>query len=157
KSETFETVMGDAPKVQPGVPGDKVKSGNVQVGGKHFADWFNDDFRPLYPGNHPTLLLWKKPAPMFPGKVNKRNFQTVFDNVEHPGAKELTLQESLGFSAIFYNETGGPLEPISERGSEKYIFEPTAAGKASYNTSKMNRPAGDLLKAMGAIPDERVA
>ncbi|HYS10484.1 MAG TPA: hypothetical protein VEP66_17225, partial [Myxococcales bacterium] len=156
KSETFETLMGDAPKVVPGVPGDKVKSGNVVVGGKHFADWFNQDFRPLYPGNHPTLLLWKKPAPMFPGKVNKQNFQKVFDNVEHLWAKELSLQEFLGFFAIFYNETGGSLEPISERGSEKYMFEPSAAGKASYNTSKMNRPAGDQLKAMGAIGDDRV-
>ncbi len=157
KSEAFESVMGDAPAVQPGVPGEKVKSGNVLVGGKHFADWFNDDFRPLHPGNHPTLLLWKKPAPMFPGKVNKRNFQTVFDNVEHLWAKQLSLQEFLGFFCIFYNETGGTLEPISERGSEKYIFEPSAAGKASYNTSKMNRPAGDLLAAMGAISGDRVA
>ena len=157
KSESYETVMGDQPPVQPGVPGDKLKSGNVQVAGKHFADWFNNDFKPLYPGTHPTLLLWKKPAPMFPSKVNKQNFQTVFDNVEHLWAKELSLQEFLGFFAIFYNETGGTLEPLSERGSEKYMFEPTPGGKASYNTSKMNHPAGDKLKQMGAIGDDKVA
>ncbi len=157
QSETYDALMGGAPKVAPGAPGDKVKSGNVLVSGKHFADWFNNDFKPLYPGDHPTLLLWKKPAPMFPSKVNKQNFQTVFDNLEHLWAKELSVQEFLGFFGIFYNETGGTLEPISERGSEKYMFEPSAAGKASYNTSKMNRPAGDLLKAMGAIGDDRVA
>jgi hypothetical protein len=157
KSETYDALMGGAPKVAPGAPGDKVKSANVLVGGKHFVDWFNNDFKPLHPGDHPTLLLWKKPAPMFPSKVNKRNFQTVFDNLEHLWAKELSLQEFLGFFGIFYNETGGTLEPISERGSEKYMFEPSAAGKASYNTSKMNRPAGDLLQAVGAIPDDRVA
>jgi len=157
KSQSYEALMGDVAPVVPGTPGDKVKSGNILVGGKHFADWFNQDFRPLYPGNHPTLQLWKKPAPMFPGKVNKKNFQTVFDNVEHLWAKELTVNEFLGFFGIFYNETGGTLEPISEHGSEKYMFEPTAAGKASYNTSKMNRPAGTLLKAMGAIGDDRVA
>ena len=128
KSETYASLMGGAPKPAPGAAGDKVKSGNVLVGGKHFADWFNDDFKPLYPGNHPTLLLWKKPAPMFQSKVNKKNFQTVFDNVEHLWAKELSLQEFLGFFCIFYNETGGTLEPISERGGEKYIFESTAAG-----------------------------
>ena len=157
KSEIYASLMGGASKAAAGAAGDKVKSGNVLVGRKHFADWFNDDFKPLYPGNHPTLLLWKKPAPMFPSKVNKKNFQTVFDSVEHLWAKELSLQEFLGFFCIFYNETGGTLEPISEGGSEKYIFEPTAAGKASYNTSKVNRPAGGQLKAMGAIADDRVA
>jgi hypothetical protein len=157
QGESYATVMGDAAPVSPGTPGDKVKSGDVRVGGKHFADWFNEDFKPLYPGNHPTLLLWKKPAPMFPGKVNKKNFQTVFDNVEQLWAKELTLQEFLAFFCIFYNETGGTLEPLVERGSEKYIFEPTPGGKASYNTSKMNRPAGDRLKAVGAISDDKVA
>ena len=157
QSETYAEVMGDAPPVAPGEPGDKVKSGDVRVAGKHFADWFNEDFKPQHPGNHPTLLLWKKPAPMFPSKVNKKNFQTVFDNVEQLWAKELTLQEFLAFFAIFYNETGGTLEPLTERGSEKYIFEPTKGGKASYNTSKMNRPAGDLLKAAGAISGDKVA
>ena len=156
-SETYETVMGDAAPVVKGEPGEKVKSGDVRVGGKHFADWFNEDFKPLYPGNHPTLLLWKKPAPMFPSKVNKKNFQTVFDHVEELWAKELTLQEFLGFFGIFYNETGGTLEPLVERGSEKYMFEPTPGGKASYNTSKMNRPAGDRLKSVGAVSDDKVA
>ncbi len=156
KSQTYTSLMGDAPPVAPGVPGDKVKSGNITVAGKHFADWFNHDFKPLYPGNHPTLLLWKKPAPMFPNPVTRQNFQTVFDNVEHLWAKELTLQEFLAFFGIFYNETGGTFEPIAERGSEKYIFEPTAGGKACYNTAKANRPAGTLLKQMNAIGDDRV-
>ena len=151
-SSTFDEIMGQAPRVQPGVPGEKLKSGNVFVAGKHFADWFNTDFIPQYKGNHPTLLLWKRPAPMFPGKVNKANFTTVFDNVSHLWAPEISIQQFLGFFCIFYNETGGSLAPISEVGSPKYMFEPTPGGKASYNKGG-NRPAGDLLKERGVISD----
>jgi hypothetical protein len=155
KTGDFATLMGDRPPVVPGTPGDKVKSSNITVGGKHFVDWFNQDFKPQYPGDHPTLLLWKKPAPMFPSKVSKASFCTVFDNVKYLWAEEISLQQFLGFFGIFYNETGGSLQPIGERGSEKYMFEPTPGGKASYNKGG-NRPAGDLLKGMGAISDDDV-
>jgi len=153
KTGDFGTLMGDRPPVVTGTPGEKVKSSNITVGGKHFVDWFNSDFKPQYPGNHPTLLLWKKPAPMFPSKIAKASFCTVFDNVKYLWADEISLQQFLGFFAIFYNETGGSMQPIGERGSEKYMFEPTPGGKASYNKGG-NRPAGDLLKGMGAISDD---
>ena len=155
KTADFGVLMGDRPPVTPGTPGDKVKSSNITVAGKHFVDWFNQDFKPQYPGYHPTLLLWKKPAPMFPSKITKASFCTVFDNVKYLWADEISLQQFLGFFGIFYNETGGSFAPIGERGSEKYMFEPTPGGKASYNKGG-NRPAGDLLKAMGAISDDLV-
>ena len=123
---------------------DKMTSSNIFVGGKHFVDWFNQDLRPLYPGNHPTLLLWKKPAPMFPANVNKANFVKVFDNISQLWAPQLTVPEFLAFFGIFYNETGGSMQPIGEVGSAKYMFNATPGGKASYNTGG-NRKAGDQL------------
>jgi len=131
----------------------KVTSSNIVVAGKHFADWFNEDLRPKYPGNHPTIQLWKKPAPMFPTKVNKANFNTVFDNIHYLWADELTVPEFLGFFGIFYNETGGTMQPIAEVGGLKWMFEATAGGKASYNKAP-NRLAGDQLKAKGVISSD---
>lgn|GEM_PF-1919349 len=146
----------EKPQATPKAPkrsaGTKVTSSNITVGGKHFADWFNQELRPKYPGNHPTLLLWKKPAPMFPGKIEKANFVTCFDNLEQLWAPEVTLNEFLGFFGIFYNETGGGFVPVAEHGPQKYMFEPSKAGKASYNRGG-NRPAGDQLKARGVLSD----
>ena len=153
QSEKHEEQSQPKPTPRPaGAPGAKVKSSNITVGGKHFADWFNSDLRPKYPGNHPSLLLWKKPAPMFPGKINKANFVTIFDRLEHLWASEVTLNEFLGFFGIFYNETGGGMQPVGEYGPQKYMFEPTAGGKASYNGGG-NRKAGDQLAARGVISD----
>ncbi len=131
----------------------KVTSSNIRVAGKHFVDWFNEDLRPKYPGNHPTILLWKKPAPMFPTKLNKANFVTVFDNVHYLWADELTIPEFFGFFGIFYNETGGTMQPIAELGGLKWMFEATPGGKPSYNIAP-NRLAGDQLKAKGVISSD---
>mgnify|MGYP000544164385 CR=1 FL=1 len=133
-------------------PPDKIRSSAITVAGKPFADWFNNDFRPLHPGNHDTLKLWKKPAPKFPAKVNGANFATVFDDCAGLWSAELTLEEFLTFFAIIYNETGGTFLPISELGSEAYMFERSAAGKASYNAAP-NRPAGGLLFDRGVLTD----
>jgi hypothetical protein len=65
----------------------------------------------------------------------------------------MTINHFLTFFCIMDNETGGSFLPIAERGSEKYMFESTAAGKASYN-GPPNRPAGDLLRARGAISSD---
>jgi len=147
------TTTAAPPTTTTAAPKDKVTSSQITVAGKHFADWFNDDFKPQYPGNHPTIQLWKKPAPMFPSKVNKTNFNTVFDNVKYLWADQLTVPEFLGFFGIFYNETGGTMQPAGEVGGAKYMFEPTPGGKSSYNKAP-NRLAGDQLKAAGVISSD---
>ena len=81
---------------------------------------------------------------MFPSQVNKANFVKIFDKVDKVWAPSLTFAEFLAFFGIFYNETGGSMQPVGEVGSEKYMFEPTPGGKASYNTGG-NRKAGDQL------------
>ncbi len=131
-------------------PKTKMTGSTITVGGKHFVDWFNEDFRPKHPGNHPTLLLWKQPAPMFPTKLNKANFIKVFDKIDKLWAPELTVPEFLAFFGIFYNETGGTIQPAGEVGGAKYMFNATPGGKASYTTGG-NRLAGNQLKAMGVI------
>lgn len=133
-------------------PSDKVRSSAIVVAGQPFAAWFNDVFRPLHPGNHATLTLWKKPAPKFPTKIDATNFATVFDRCAELWQPALTLEEFLAFFAIIYNETGGTFSPISEIGKERYMFEKSAAGKASYNAAP-NRPAGDLLRDRGVLTD----
>ena len=135
--------------------GNKVKNSNIVVAGKHFVDWFNTDFKPTQPGTHPTLKRWGRPAPKFPDTVNKANFKTLFDRCAQLWAPELTLYEFLTFFCIFYNETGGSFLPVSEIGGEKYMFQSTAGGKASYNKSP-NRKAGDQLLAGGFISPEEV-
>lgn len=129
---------------------DRVSSSAITVAGKHFVDWFNQDFQPANKGKHPTLTLWKKPADKFPNKINKQAFNVVFDRCADLWAPELTVNEFLAFFCIIYNETGGTFTPISELGSMKYMFQSTAGGKASYNRDP-NRPAGDLLHARGVI------
>jgi hypothetical protein len=132
-----------------------VTSSNITVGGKHFVDWFNQDFQPLHTGTHPTLTLWKKPAEKFPHQISKQNFATVFNRCAELWAPQLTVNEFLAFFCIIYNETGGTFLPISEYGGKaygglKYIFEPSASGKASYNQPP-NRRAGDQLRERGVI------
>jgi uncharacterized protein (TIGR02594 family) len=129
---------------------DRVSSSAITVAGKHFVDWFNEDFQPANKGKHPTLTLWKKPADKFPNKITKQAFNVIFDRCADLWAPELTVNEFLGFLCIIYNETGGTFTPISELGSMKYMFESTSGGKASYNQAP-NRPAGDLLLARGVL------
>jgi len=133
--------------------GDKVRGSDITVGGKHFVDWFNQDFQPMNAGKHPTLTLWKKPAEKFPHKISKKDFATIFDRSAELWSPQLTVNEFLAFFCIIYNETGGTFLPISEYGGMKYMFESSAAGKASYNRSP-NRPAGDLLRKRGVISDQ---
>ncbi len=132
-------------------PGDKVRSSNITVAGKHFVDWFNQHFQPANTGKHPTLTQWKKPAEKFAHTIaNKEAFATIFDNCADLFAPQLTLNEFLTFFCIIYNETGGKCVPISERGGMKYMFERTPGGKASYN-QEPNRCAGTLLRERGVI------
>jgi N-acetylmuramoyl-L-alanine amidase len=130
--------------------GEPITSANITVGGKHFVDWFNDDFKPTQKGTHPTLTLYKRPASKFPNRIEKDSFNLVFDNCGELWSPTLTQAEFLGFACIIYNETGGTFRPISEGGTEKYMFEKSAAGKASYNSGR-NRPAGDLLRDRGVL------
>jgi hypothetical protein len=149
KTASYDTLMGDSPPVTPGVPGGKVKSSNITVGGMHFVDWYNNVLSKAYPGvNNDFLYLGQKHA-NFPGPIDKANFINVFDNVEHLWAKEISLQEFLGFLMIFCNETGGKLKAIAERGGKKYWFE--AGKKASYNVNKdmKCKPAGVKLREIG--------
>ncbi len=127
----------------------RVKSSNITVGNKHFVDWFNDDFR----SRMPKKLPGKKNL-TFPGKISKGGFTNVFDNCEKVWAAELTIEEFIGLCMIIYNETGGGFEPISEKGSPKYMFEPIKGVKGSYNQGG-NRKAGDLLKGMGFISTDK--
>jgi hypothetical protein len=153
KTASYDVLMGDVPPVTPGVPGDKVKSSNITVGGMHFVDWYNNVLRKtLWPGTNSDFLYMGMKHPNFPGPISKKNFTTIFDNVESLWAKELTLQEFLAFLLIFCNETGGTLAPIGEVGGKKYWFE--AGRKASYNKGMGTVPAGDKLRELGVQLDE---
>lgn len=147
------------PTPAPASASAKIRSSAITVAGKPFAQWFNTDFQPLHPGTHETLMLWGKPAYKFPTKVNATNFATVFDRCAELWRDELTFGEFLTFFAIIYNETGGTFLPVSEMGKERYMFESTPNGKASYNAAPKNRPAGDLLRDRGVLtdPDEIAA
>jgi hypothetical protein len=158
KSAEYSTLMGDTPAVQPGVPGEKVKSSNVTVSGKHFADWFNKDFVPQYKGFHETLRYpGKFRATMFHSEIHKPNFKKVFDNVKHLWGAEIPLQEFVALFCIMYNETGGLFSGVGERNGPKYMFE-AGPSKASYNAghtaaSLGNKKAGDQLAERGVISD----
>lgn len=131
----------------------RIKRSDITVGGKHFVDWFNEELRPAHPGPHPTLTLWNRPALQFPAAIDKASFNRVFDSCAALWSAELTLCEFLAIAFIIYNETGGKFTPISERGGERYMFEKSSAGKASYNAPP-NRRAGDLLLARGVLSQD---
>lgn len=133
-------------------PPDKIRSSAIKVAGKPFVEWFNNDFRPLHPGQHPTLKLYGRFADKFPHVVDAAKFAEVFNQCAVLYKAELTFEEFLTFFAIIYNETGGTFVPVSEKGSERYMFESTASGKASYNKAP-NRPAGDMLRDAGKLTD----
>jgi len=135
----------------PPAPAGKVTSSNIQVAGKHFIDWLNDDFLPTQTGNHPTITIGGRAVPRYPAKVNKANFITAFDACEQLYAKELTVPQFLCLFCIIDNETGGSFLPISEVGGPKYMFE--SAGKKSYNQPP-NRPAGGLLRDRNFISSD---
>ncbi|MCA1829291.1 MAG: hypothetical protein LC689_20395 [Myxococcales bacterium] len=156
KTVPFEELMGDSPPVVPGEPGTKVKSGNVMVAGKHFADWFNAEFWPLHKGRHPTLVYGKDGMhPIeFPGPIQKANFQKIFDHCEPLYAKEISVNEFVAILCIMLNEVGGQLKAIGELNGPKYMFE-AGPRKQSYNGILGNKKAGDQLLAMGAITEDQ--
>jgi hypothetical protein len=140
----------------------KVRSSNISVGSKPFVAWFNKDFRPRIPADHPTIKQGKNPAKTFPAIIDTASFANIFDHCDELFAPELTLEEFVAIFLIMYNETGGTLRPISELAPKKepvplrYFFEPGT--KLSYNT-RGNRKAGDLLRDRGVLtdPDEIAA
>ena len=147
KTISFDSLMGDAAPVEPGVPGDKVKSGNIVVAGKHFVDWYNQDFHPLHKGRHPTLIYGTDGShpPEFPsGNINKMNFKSIFDHCEPLWAKEITLSEFVAILCIMLNEVGGNLKAVGEMNGPRYMFE-AGPRKQSYNGILGNKKAGDQL------------
>lgn len=149
KNRAHPVAMGDSPPLQPGMPGDKVKSSNITVGGKHFVDWYNGDLRGAYPGKNTEFPVFNQQQPNFPGPLNKAQFCKIFDNCEHLWAPEMSLQEFIGMFLIFANETGGTLTPLGERGGKKYWFEKGL--KASYNQGMGTIPAGTRLRELGQV------
>jgi hypothetical protein len=144
--EGGEAPASERPAVDVSAGGDRIRSGNIVVAGKHFADWFNQDFRPPFgQETHPQFVVWDKHPKKFPVPVDKERFSRVFDSCERIYRKELTLPEFLGLFCVIYNETGGTFEPVSERGSLRYFF--------MYNTRSMNRRAGQLLLGRRQISD----
>lgn len=135
------------------VPAEKISSSAIKVADKPFVEWFNNDFRPLHPGKHPTLKQYGQAAYKFPHVVDAAKFAAVFDQCAVLYKAELTFEEFLGIFGIIYNETGGTFVPVSEKGSEKYMFE-AKNGKASYNKSPPHRRAGDMLKAAGKLTED---
>lgn len=134
------------------VPAEKIRSSAIKVADKPFVEWFNNDFRPLHAGDHPTLKQYGKPAKKFPHVVDAAKFAAVFDQCAVLYQAELTFEEFLAIFAVIYNETGGKFVPVSEIGSEKYMFE-GKNGKLSYN-GPPHRPAGDMLKAAGVLTED---
>ena len=158
KTISFDSLMGDAAPVEPGVPGEKVKSSNIVVGGKHFVDWYNQDFAPLHKGRHPTLIYGKDgmhPVEFPPGNINKMNFKKVFDHCEPLWAREISLGEFVAILCIMLNEVGGNLAAVGEHNGPKYMFE-AGPRKQSYNGILGNKKAGDQLLVMGAITEDQV-
>ncbi len=85
----------------------KIGSSAITVGGKHFVAWFNEDFKKLHRGNHPTIGFGDYPAAKFPHKVLRGSFCTVFDRCADLWQPKLTLEQFLALFGIMYNETGG--------------------------------------------------
>jgi hypothetical protein len=119
-----------------------IQSGDIRVGGEDFSAWFNASVRGEGGFNTPIV---------------DEHFRGVFDNVADLWSPSLTLAEFVGFFCIFYNETGGTMQPIAERGGPRYCFEtrlPGGGAKRSYNEAP-NRLAGDQLAVQGVISDPR--
>jgi hypothetical protein len=127
-----------------------IKSSKIFIGEKKvpFVKWFNETF-------------WKANAKdkKFPHLLAKdTGFAEVFDNLKVWRGPEITLNEFIVFFLVFYNETGGTIKAIAERGEKgdvgKYFFEPRGK-KRSYNTLEGNRPAGDMLAEMKVLTDPK--
>jgi hypothetical protein len=158
KTAPFDELMGDSAPVPAGDPGTTIRSSNIVVAGKHFVDWYNQDFHPLHTGKHPTLIYGKDGAhPIeFPaGKISKANFCKILDHCESLWAKEITVPEFVAILCIMLNEVGGNLRAIGEVNGPKYMFE-SGPRKVSYNGILGNKKAGDQLAGWGAIGADAV-
>lgn len=151
----------EAPPVTPSGPaGSMVKSSNIRVGGRPFATWFNDDF---LPAENKKSGYSKKYD-----KLGATGFRKIFDQISGlTGKAETPLNEFIAHFFIMYSEIGPALEPVSEKGSAKYMFEPATNSKGvrykvSYNGHANRSPgpvkwkydqryAGELLKEWGVI------
>jgi hypothetical protein len=119
-----------------------IQSGDIRVGGQDFTTWFNASVRGK--GG-------------FGNSIVDEHFRAVFDNVADLWSPSLTLAELVAFFCIFYNETGGTMQPIAELGGPRYCFEttlPRGGTKRSYNEAP-NRLAGDQLAAQGVLSNPR--
>jgi hypothetical protein len=156
----------------------KVRSGDVMVAGKPFAQWFNEEFQPKHRGNHPTIKVKGKNLPEFPHRIDAANFKAFFDSTkELSGEEEISLIKFAAAFSIPYNETGGTFHPTIEKGGSVwlprngakaknnrnlinfgevgYFFWGIPGYKASYNRRDGNWtwPAGDDLKKRGLLND----
>ena len=131
-----------------------ISSSNITVAGQPFVKWFNSKMV----GTHGKI---------FGAKISESGFRNAWDNVQALCDKaNVTLNEFVAHLMIMYNETGGALSGLAERGDPAYFFEErkitredgTSFKKASYNGGG-NRKAGDQLLAAGVIstPEEVAA
>lgn len=110
--------------------------GNFWVGNYSFAYWFNQVFRPSRQA-------------LFPHLVSVSGFEALMKEYKSLTGKAYTnLHEFVGHFLIIYNETGGKMRPLTEQGSQAYLFEP-GSNKASYNTLPGNVPCGTELANRG--------
>lgn len=126
-----------------------IQSGNITVGGKHFADWFNQDLRPAHPGQHPTARPHGQPMAYFGADVNKANFIETFNHAELLFGPRLGFHQFIGMFCIFYNETGGQLRPVSE-GAYLPTVEKRLRAAMRYNRAP-NVLAGKQLADRGLL------
>jgi hypothetical protein len=126
-----------------------IKSSKITVGDDKvpFVKWYNEVFHKAN----------AKDARCPPAIHKDSGFAVIFDQPKLWLRPELTLNEFIAFFLIFCNETGGKFKAIPEIGDAKYFFEPKKGVKSSYNTIKGNRPAGDLLVAMGKLDKDKDA
>lgn len=135
ENTSLDSILASAP----------ICSGDIMVDNRPFADWFNLVVRPRNPG-------------MFKHALSAEGFARTFSYIRHIGLGHgFTVPEFVAMFCIFYNETGGTLASLAERGGPAYMFSTNGGKKASYNKAVLgNRLAGDQLFARGVIHDHDV-
>jgi len=147
-----EEPANERPAVTITADGDRIKSGDITVAGKHFADWFNQNLRPAHPGQHPTARPHGNPIDYFRDDVNKANFIETFNHCADLYAPQLTFNQFIAMFCIFYNETGGRISLVSE-GDYLPTVEKRLRAAMRYNTAP-NTLAGNQLAERGFLSDE---
>jgi hypothetical protein len=145
----------ERPAVSISAGGDRIKSGDITVAGKHFADWFNQDLRPMHPGKHPTARPHGAPIDHFGADVNKANFIETFRHCTELYAPQLSFHQFVAMFCIFYNETGGRMRCVSE-GDYLPTVERRLRAAMRYN-KKPNLLAGTQLAERGIIDESEIA